>query len=211
MKKLITMIALLSFVLFGCSNAPEQPSDVSAEAPKKSEAVKNYAPNPQVPDDRQLEKAGQTHLDEKGELTLKKTKNVNGIHSIGPIEMKVTDAKVMHLKPDYSLVDYFHTLTHDEEFDFVKVFVEIKNTSDQKVNFAPAAILETSKGEQITWEKDIYLDGLTEEIGPNETKAGNVGFIIEKSDLTHFEITTSDVFSADGKKIQDAEKIQIEF
>lgn len=74
MKKLITMIALLSFVLFGCSNAPEQPSDVSAEAPKKSEAVKNYAPNPQVPDDRQLEKAGQTHLDEKGELTLKKQK-----------------------------------------------------------------------------------------------------------------------------------------
>lgn len=211
MKKLITMITLLSIVLFGCSSAPEQPADVKAEAPAENETVKNYAPNPQVPDDRQLWKAGETHIDEKGEITLKKANTVDGIYKIGPIEMKIADAKVMHLKPEYSLVDYFHTLTHDEEFDFVKVFVQIKNTSDQKVNFAPAAILETSEGEQITWEKDIYLDGLNEEIEPNETKAGNVGFIIEKSDLKNIEITTSDVFTGDKNKIEDAEKIKIEF
>ncbi|WP_394139733.1 DUF4352 domain-containing protein [Cytobacillus oceanisediminis] len=211
MKKLITMIALLSIVLLGCSSAPEQPADVSAEAPAENEAMKNYAPNPQVPDDRPLEKAGQSHTDEKGEITLKKVKNVNGTYNIGPIEMKITEAKVMHLKPDYSLVDYFHTLTHDEEFDFVKVFVEIKNTSGEEVNFAPAAILETSEGEQITWENDIYLDGLNEEIQPNETKAGNIGFIIEKSDLNNIEITTSDVFNTEGKKIEDAKNIKIDF
>ncbi|GLB59773.1 DUF4352 domain-containing protein [Cytobacillus sp. NCCP-133] len=211
MEKLIAMIALLSIVLFGCSSVPEQSSGVSAKAMEENEAVKHYAPNPQVPDDRQLQKAGQSLTDEKGEITLKKVANVNGTYKIGPIEMRIAEAKVMHLKPDYSLVDYFHTLTHDEEFDLVKVFVEIKNTSDQKVNFAPAAILETSKGEQITWEKDIYLDGLNEEIGPNETKAGNIGFIIEKWDLKHFEITTSDVFRADGKKIEDAENIEIRF
>ncbi|MGN7176097.1 hypothetical protein BK139_11895 [Paenibacillus sp. FSL R5-0490] len=211
MKKLITMITLLSIVLFGCSNSPEQPAEVKAEVPAENETVKNYAPNPQVPDDRQLWKEGKTHIDEKGEITLKKAKTVDGNYKIGPIEMKITDAKVMHLKPDYSLVDYFHTLTHDEEFDFVKVFVQIKNTSDQKVNFAPAAILETSEGEQITWEKDIYLDGLNEEMEPNETKAGNVGFIIEKSDLKSIEITTSDVFGGDKNKIEDAEKIKIEF
>lgn len=78
------------------------------------------------------------------------------------------------------------------------------------MNFAPAAFLETSEGEQITWEKDMYLDGLNEEIGPNETKAGNVGFIIEKSELNSIEITTSDVFSGENK-IEDAEKIKIEF
>ncbi len=211
MKKLITMIALLSIVLFGCSSAPEQSADASSEAPAENEAVKNYAPNPQVPDDRQLQETGQSHTDEKGEITLKKVTHVNGIYNIGPIEMKIAEAKMMHLKPDYSLVDYFHTLTHDEEFDFVKVFVEIRNTSDQKVNFAPVAIFKTSEGEQITWENDIYLDGLNEEIQPNEIKAGNIGFIIEKSDLKHFEITTSALFGADGKKIEEAEKIKIEF
>ncbi|MBT2687476.1 hypothetical protein J7I93_04685 [Bacillus sp. ISL-47] len=211
MKKLITMIALLSIVLFGCSSTPEQPADASAEAKVENEAMKNYAPNPQVPDDRQLYKAGQTHLDEKGEITLKKVKNENGTYNMGPIELKITEAKVMHLKPDYSLVDYFHTLTHDEEFDFVKVFAEIKNTSDEKVNFAPVAIMETSEGEKVTWENDIYLDGLNEEIRPNETKAGNIGFIIEKSNLKDIEITTSDVFNAEGKKIEDAEKIKIDF
>lgn len=211
MKKLIIMIALLSIVLLGCSSSPEQPADVSAEAPAENEAMKNYAPNPQVPDDRPLEKIGQSHTDEKGEITLKKVKNVNGTYNMGPIEMKIAEAKVMHLKPDYSLVDYFHTLTHDEEFDFVKVFVEIKNTSDEEVNFAPAAILETSEGEQITWENDIYLDGLNEEIQPNETKAGNIGFIIEKSDLNNIEITTSDVFNTEEKKIEDAKNIKIDF
>lgn len=211
MIKIITVITLLSTVLFGCSSAPEQPAEAKAEVPAENEAVENYDPNPQVPDDRQLREEGKTHIDEKGEITLKKAKTVDGNYKIGPIEMKVTDAKVMHLKPDYSLVDYFHTLTHDEEFDFVKFFVQIKNTSDQKVNFAPAAILETSEGEQITWEKDMYLDGLNKEIGPNESKAGNVGFIIEKSDLKSIEITTSDVFSGDKNKIEDAEKIKIEF
>ena len=174
-------------------------------------AVESYSPNPQVPDDRQLKKIGQTSLDEKGEITLKKVNNLNRTYNIGPIEMNIIDAKILHLKPDYSLVDYFHTLTHDEEFDFVKVFVEIKNTSDKKVNFAPTAILETSAGEIITWENDIYLDGINEGINSNETKAGNIGFIIEKSDLEYLEITTSDVYDTDDKKIKNAEKLKIEF
>lgn len=211
MRITILMITILSIIVFGCSNPSEQKADVSTKAIPKNTAVANYFPNPQVPDDRKLQQIGQTALDEKGEISLKKVSSLNDSVHIGPIEMNIIDAKIMHLKPDYSLVDYFHTLTHDEEFDFVKVFVEIKNTSDKRVNFAPVAILETSAGEKITWENDIYLDGINEGINPNETKTGNIGFIIEKSDLEFFEITTSDVFDASEKKLKDAEKVKITF
>lgn len=211
MKITTLLITIMSVIVLGCSNPSEQPAEVSAKAMPKNTAVDNYFPNPQVPDDRQLEQTGQTVLDGKGEITLKKGSDVNESFQIGPIEMNIIDAKIVHLKPDYSLVDYFHTLTHDEEFDFVKVFVEIKNTSDKRVNFAPVAILETSSGEKITWENDIYLDGLNEGINPNETKAGNIGFVIEKSDLQYFEITTSDVFDTNEKKLEDSKKVKIAF
>ncbi|EIJ80559.1 putative lipoprotein [Bacillus methanolicus PB1] len=197
-----------------------------------------YQPNPQVPDDRSLQKVGQTYEDEKGESTLKAIKSVNKTYEVGPIELTVKEMKLIHLRPDYSMIDYFHVLTHKEEFDFVKVFVEIKNTSSEKVNFAPIELLKTNTGETFDWEKDIYLEELHGEIEGNSTKAGNLGFIInaaggqadkdehdkgtdghksedvhgnEAKDIKWIEIKTSDVFDKNKKKISESQKIKIEF
>lgn len=208
MKKYVVFFMLLT-LLIGCSNnqtAPEK--DKQAEA----EYLSDYSSNPQVTDDRSLVEVGQSISDEKGEATLKAIKQINETHEIGPIQLSVKDMKVLHLKPDYSLVDYFHVLTHEEEFDFVKVFVESKNTSADKVNFAPIALMETNTGEKFDWEKDIYLEELNGEMEGNTDKKGNLGFILESSnDLEWIEITTSDVFDKDGKKINDSQKIKIEF
>lgn len=133
-------------------------------------------------------------------------------HDIGSVQLRIKDMKLIHLKPDYSLIDYFHVLTHEEEFDFVKVFIEIKNTSSDKVSFAPIALLETSSGEKFDWEKDVYLEDLNGELEGKSSKKGNLGFIVEKSEsLEWIEITTSDVFNQDGMKIHDSKKIKIEF
>ncbi|MBD5070346.1 hypothetical protein GUF45_01500, partial [Xanthomonas citri pv. citri] len=86
-----------------------------------------------------------------------------------------------HLRPDYSMIDYFHELTHDEEFDFVKVFVDIKNTSTKKVNVAPIALMKTNTGETFDWNKDIYLEELNGELEGGAEKSGNLGFIVNAS------------------------------
>ncbi len=85
-----------------------------------------------VTDDRSLLKVGQTFSDDKGKAVLKDIKPVNKTYKIGDVELTVKEMKLIHLRPDYSMIDYFHELTHDEEFDFVKVFVDIKNTSSKK-------------------------------------------------------------------------------
>jgi hypothetical protein len=209
MKLKLSIILLFLFLLLGCT--PKEMTKTDNESEIGNKALEQYAPNPQVPDDRSLKKLGQTHLDEKGELTLKSINQLNKTYSVGPIELTIIEAKVMHLRPDYSLIDYFHTLTHDEEFDFVKVFVEINNTSDEKLNFGPIAIVETNAGEQITWENDIYLEDLNGEIEANGKKAGNLGFIIEKSDIESIQLTTSGVFDKNEKEISKAETIKIDF
>ncbi len=60
---------------------------------------------------------------------------MNETLNVGPIEVKVKEMKVMHATPDYSMIDFFHGYTHDEDFDIVKVNVEIKNNTDKKLSF----------------------------------------------------------------------------
>ena len=202
-------MALLTLVISGCSN-----NTVASvkEKPANIDYLNDYYSNPQVPDDRTLIEVDQTVSDEKGEVTLKAINQVNKTYSDGPIKLTVKDMKLIHLRPDYSLIDYFHVLTQEEEFDFVKVFVEIENKYPEKVNFAPIALIETSTGEKLNWENDIYLEDLNGEIKGNETKKGNIGFIVESSDdLEWIEITTSDVFDKDGEKIIESQKLKIKF
>ncbi|TYR81354.1 DUF4352 domain-containing protein [Priestia megaterium] len=263
MKKTLCSLFVIT-MLFGCSsNTSTEQSETNTESEKntesktqsennqneaKAETVKKeeqsadsmneYQPNPQVTDDRSLQKVGQTHRDGKGEATLKAIKNINQTYKIGSVELTIKEMKSIHLRPDYSMIDYFHVLTHDEEFDFVKVFVEVKNTSSEKVNFAPVALFKTSTGETFDWQKDIYLEELNGELEGNETKSGNIGFIVnaagghehegehgeeahgehhedeknnEAKETEWIEITTSDVFDQNQKKINDAQKIKLEF
>ena len=202
-------MAFFLLVISGCSN--------SSAATAKDKAANldyliDYDSNPQVTDDRSLLEVGQSVSDEKGEATLKAINQVNQTYEEGPIKFTVKDMKLIHLRPDYSLIDYFHVLTEQEEFDFVKVFIEIENTYTEKINFAPIALIETNTGEKLDWEKDIYLEDLNGEIEGNELKKGNTGFILTSTeDLEWIEITTSDVFNKDEEKIIDSQKIKIKF
>ncbi|WP_421535991.1 hypothetical protein [Priestia sp. D3YE.R1] len=213
------------------NNTDERNDETKQEKDQEQTESKSaeYQPNSQVTDDHSLQKVGQTYADEKGEATLKAIKPLNKTYKLGEIELTVKEMKLIHLRPDYSMIDYFHVLTHDEEFDFVKVFVEIKNKSSEKVNFAPIALLKTNTGETFDWQKDIYLEELNGEIEGNGTKFGNIGFIVnatgghahkeghnesdhkEAKDIKWVEITTSDVFDKNEKKISEAQKIKIEF
>jgi len=208
----------------GGQTAEVKTQNASAQADSK---INEYQPNPQVTDDRSLQKVNQTFSDDKGEAVLKDIKNVGKTYDIGSIELTVRHVKLIHLRPDYSMIDYFHVLIHDEEFDFVKIFVEIKNKSSEKVNFAPIALLKTNTGETFDWKKDIYLEELNGELDGGAAKAGNLGFIVNAAsghahnkeaedskktkDMKWIEITTSDVFDQNHKKIRDSQKIKIEF
>lgn len=250
MKQALSFL-LLTLMLAGCSanaapateknidaktetKASEKTEDVQDDAEKRPGSIGEYQPNPQVTDDRSLKKIGQTHEDDKGSATLKAIKDVNQTYNVGSIELTVKEMKLIHLRPSYGMIDYFHVLTHEEEFDFVKLYVEIKNTSSEQVSFAPIALLKTNTGETFDWEKDIYLEELNGQIAGNGTKAGNLGFIVnaagghghdkengdaeihskevhQEKDIEWIEITTSDVFDKNGEKISSSQKIKIEF
>jgi hypothetical protein len=252
MKNVLSILFMFLF-LVGCS-ANAAPKNVGTNANAKNTfnesstpakqmiqgqnqlTIDQYQPNPQVTDDRSLQQIDQTYADDKGEATLKAIKNVNQTYQIGPIELTVKEMKWIPLRPDYSMIDFFHVLTHDEEFDFVKVFVEVKNTSAEKVHFAPIALLKTSTGETFDWEKDIYLEELNGEYDGNSAKFGNLCFIVNASDsakhenehrdeeggvennhsnevqdIEWIETTTSDVFNKKQKKISESQKIKIKF
>ncbi|MFJ9463013.1 DUF4352 domain-containing protein [Viridibacillus arvi] len=211
MKKSLGFL-LLSSLLFGCSDKDFSTSSPASAQEIESNYLEGYGANPQVPDDRTLLTVGQSIKDAKGEATLQKINLEEQTINVGDIKLTVKDTKLIHLFPDYSLTDYFHALTHDEEFEFVKLFVEIKNNSNDKVNFAPIAMIETNTGQKITWDQDIYLENLNEEIEGSASKKGNLGFIVNtKTNLEWIDITTSDVFNKYEEKVADAKKFRINF
>ncbi|WP_419959782.1 DUF4352 domain-containing protein [Psychrobacillus sp. BM2] len=215
MKRAIYLIVLIPFLLIGCANNQDEQqvtTEVNSISTNETPSYyQGYLDNPQVTNDQSLQEVGTTIRDVKGEVTLNDINKESQTVKIGAIELTIREAKALHFKPDYGLIDFFHSYTHDQEFDFVKVFVEIKNTSNQNLKFAPISLVHTSAGEQKTWEDDIYLEELNGEIPANETKKGNLGFIIEKSKIDSFEITTSDVFNEQDKTLDDAEKLKIKF
>ncbi|MBT2677941.1 DUF4352 domain-containing protein [Bacillus sp. ISL-35] len=214
MRKYLQLL-LAATLLTGCSfaeaesNKETKPSETAFENPlKKNTEV--YVPNPQVSEDVNLKKAGDSLIDDKGELTLKAVKEVNKTFQVNGIEYRVKDVKLLHFVPDYSLIDFFHAYTHDEEFDFVKIGVELKNNSDENYHFGPVAMVNINDSIHKTWEDDFYLEGLNGEISAGQTKLGNLGFIVEDLDsLEKVEIMSGDVVDDSKKKVADPVKLVV--
>ncbi|UOQ49927.1 DUF4352 domain-containing protein [Gracilibacillus caseinilyticus] len=209
MMKYFFGIVISIVILTGCSG---QHQSAEANTIEEPEYLADYVANPQVPDDRLLQKAGQSTTDEKGTITLKKLKQMDQTYTIGDMELTIQDVKLIHLEPDESLIDYFHVLTHEKTFDYIKMFVEITNTAKEKRKFAPVALFETDQGEKISWEKDIYLERLNDTLEGSQSRSGNIGFIVKDSEqINQFHFTTSTLFDQQDKKIAEAKKIEIKW
>ncbi|MBT2639551.1 DUF4352 domain-containing protein [Bacillus sp. ISL-39] len=216
MKKYLQLMLAVS-LLTGCSfaqadsNEELNPVETIAEKPIKKR-TEVYVPNPQVTDDRELKKAGDYLIDDKGELTLKAVKEVNKTFNLNGIEYKIKDIKLMHFIPDYSLIDFFHAYTHHEEFDFIKIGVEVKNHSNESYHFGPVAMVNINDRIHKTWEDDFYLEELHGEILSGQTKQGNLGFIVEElENLDKVEILSGDLADKDKKKIGEPINLVVTF
>ncbi|WP_142830369.1 DUF4352 domain-containing protein [Planococcus soli] len=206
MKKTLYLLALSALLLGGCSEQADSTVVASAASGQNDipEYYEDYVLSPQVTDDRLLQEAGQKERDAKGEAAVKAVNMDEETYEVGPVELTVEESKILQLKPDYSLIDFFHSYTHDQEFEVVKMFVEITNTSDEPLHFAPVALLETAAEELKIWEDDIYLEELNGELAAGETKRGNIGFIVEEGSFDSMTITTSDVYDNEDNKIAEA-------
>lgn len=213
MKKTVYLLALSALLLGGCSESDD--STMVASAADQTNDIPgyydDYVLSPQVTDDRLLQEDGQNKRDAKGEATVKAVNMDSETYEVGPVELTVAEAKILQLEPDHSLIDFFHSYTHEQEFEVVKMFVEITNTSDEPIHFAPVALLETAEEELKLWEDDIYLEELNGELAAGETKRGNVGFIIEEGETDSIKTTTSNVFDSADKQIAEAMEFNTQF
>lgn len=218
MKRIIGFLMIM-LVLTGCAeDKPAKEAEAKNNTEKKEQVqtvsyLDGYLENPQLPDDSELLQVDQVIEDSKGKSTLMKMRQVDETYQIGGIEMKIQDAKWIQLRPSYRMIDYFHGLTDNEsEFNYVKVFVEITNTSDRTLQFSPVALVETNEEEKISWEDELYLESLNEPIESGESRKGNIGFIVDETkDLSELTILTSDIFDEADNKLNDAEEITVEF
>jgi hypothetical protein len=215
MRKYLQLL-LAATLLTGCSFAEaESKKEVkSSEAAIEKPLKKNtdvYVPNPQVTEDINLKKSGDSLTDNKGELTLKAVKEVNKTFKVNGIEYTVKDVRLLHFVPAYSLIDFFHAYTHDEEFDFVKINVEVKNNSKENYHFGPVAMVNINDSIHKTWEDDFYLENLNGEISAGQTKRGNLGFIVEGMDsLNKVEILSGDLVDENKNKVADPVKLVVD-
>ncbi|ANU09444.1 lipoprotein [Planococcus antarcticus DSM 14505] len=206
MKKAVYLLTLSAFLLGGCTEQADSTVVASAATGQNDIPAyyEDYVLSPQVTDDRMLQEVGQNKRDEKGEVTVKAVNMDKETYDVGPVDLTVAESKILQLQPDYSLIDFFHSYTHEQEFRVVKMFVEITNTSDEPLHFAPVALLETAAKELKIWEDDIYLEELNGELAAGETKRGNIGFIVKDGSFDWVTITTSDVYDSQEDKIAEA-------
>ncbi|WP_075981698.1 membrane lipoprotein lipid attachment site-containing protein [Bacillus massilinigeriensis] len=226
MKKIIFLLCIIS-LLTACSAKKEKKIFQNEATQVKSEqgeeegqtALKNssenmklnfgaHAPSPQVSDDQLLQKVGTSITDSKGKLTLRAMNDSNIIEKIGPIKLEIKEIKMMNYRPDYSLIDFFHFYTHDEEFDLLKVKVELQNTSDHPVMFNPLAYLSIGN-EKKSWLDDVYLEELNGVINGGEVRSGNIGFIVNWEDVNEVKIITSDALDEAKKVISKGKNISL--
>ncbi|SFJ28816.1 hypothetical protein SAMN04487936_101539 [Halobacillus dabanensis] len=213
-------LILISFILLAGCSISGQSQQSKAEVKNNPEAVfeipakEKYPNNPQAADDRELLKVGDRTEDENGQLTLEAIKEVEKFKQAGPVKVMVKDVKVMNYTPSPDLIDYFHAYTHNEmNFNYIKFTVAIKNTGKQTVNFAPVDLLETNTGEKKDFNDDFYLEHLTGSIKPGEEKVGNMGFVLNEtdiSDLQSIKIKTSNVLSDKKDSIHGPTTFKIE-
>lgn len=198
---------LVAVLLSGCSEevnkalAATSPSDVLPG---------EYAENAHVTDDRKLNAVGDTVTDEKGTLTLAAINTEPVCKSIGPLTLTIHESKLMHYRPDYSLIDFYRSYTQGSEFHLVKLTVALTNLSDEPMKFGPASTALTSGGELKTLEDDVYLEELNGMIAAGETKTGSLGFIVENAGFETVVITTSDLLDQQDELITPAEIISID-
>ncbi|ANU21898.1 DUF4352 domain-containing protein [Planococcus donghaensis] len=212
MKKTLYFLLFSAILLGGCSEQNDSIAVASTDTVNEvPEYYEDYVLSPQITDDRTLQEVGQHKRDSKGEATVEAVNMATETYDIGSVELTVEESKILQVKPDYSLIDFFHSYTHEQEFKVVKMFVEITNTSTEPVHFAPVALFKTDAEELKLWEDDIYLENLNGDLAPGETKRGNIGFIIEESDVDSVTITTSDVFNNSEEKIADALQFDTRF
>ncbi|WP_270180939.1 DUF4352 domain-containing protein [Alkalihalobacillus sp. CinArs1] len=223
--KTIGFFLAASLLLAGCATDAEQGADNNTQSEtaqednqqkdeNKKENKSAKAPdNPQAPDDSSLTKVGDFHEDEDGSVTLKALSNYNETTKIGDVELTISDVKVMNYSPSMDLIDFFHPYSDDEKnFNYVKLHVTVKNTSDEPVDFAPVSVLETSEGEKKGFEEDFYLEELYGVYEGNEERTGELGFVLNETDiaeLSSLTVKTSDVFDEDKNSKAKAKTIDI--
>jgi hypothetical protein len=217
----------LSVLLFGCSStdtpaveentAPQAEENIEEKNTNEStnDTSKKYSNSPQAVNDQSVTNIGQIYEDKNGVITLRAIHNNPETLEIGPIELTIKEVKIFTYLPSNDLIDYFHGFTHNEDnFNYVKVRVEVKNTSDQPAKFSPIGQLETNEGEKVSGEEDFYLESLIGEYTPGEVREGNIGLVIEETSVENIEwvkIITSDVLNTENNTINKTEEIKIEF
>ncbi|USK59313.1 hypothetical protein [Peribacillus asahii] len=207
------MIVVISCIYLYAPEAPRNQEE-TALAQTFVENEEWFIPNRYIPDDLYVTEVGQSITDSKGELTLLAKVTEIAPIVVGPIEFMIKDVKVIRVVPNNSMMNLFQAYTKKQEFDMIKMSVEIHNTSSDTVQFTPVNRLETTDGEQKTEEDNLFLEEMQGAFAGGDVKRGDIGFILDdqaKSTLQGIHIFTSDAVNTNGTVFEQGKEIEINF
>ncbi|WP_347551503.1 hypothetical protein ABFG93_06110 [Pseudalkalibacillus hwajinpoensis] len=225
MKYVAASLLILTLFIGGCSDnhtAQETNSEVKASSDSTESTVSTetkstkttITDSPQAPDDSSLTEVGESFQDADGSITLNAISDYDETTTIGDVELHISDVKIMNYAPSPDLIDFFHGYSDNEtQFNYVKLRVTVKNTSDKAVNFAPISMLETGS-EKKGFEDDFYLESLYGVYAPNEERSGQLGFVLNETKVENLKaitVHTSDVFDQNKESLTKSKTIEVPF
>jgi hypothetical protein len=227
MKKLLTF-GIMIMLLAGCS---QQEKDTAKEekTKEKTEAVteeKQETAEPEIIEtqnevdysDVLLTQAGQSKQDHRGTMTLLKTKTINAVNQIGPVEITIRDVKLYRqdTAPEY-FEAFVSVFTDKPQFDFIEIGATVRNTGTQNISFQTLDEVATSNGMTAHLEDDFFLEvygPLSGSYAANESKEGIFGIILEGTqgeEVQSLTIKTDSIWDDDTQKpIVNPSEIQIQ-
>jgi hypothetical protein len=100
---------------------------------------------------------GQTYSDSNGEARLKAINQGYQTYKVGPIELTVKEMKMIHVRPDYSMIDYFLVLTLRRNLILLKFSLRSKTPLLRKSILLQSRFLKLTRVKHLIGKKIFTL------------------------------------------------------
>ncbi|WP_240375418.1 hypothetical protein [Bacillus piscicola] len=202
-------------------SAPTEEAAASAETEEETEPAiaEEEEEEPAEPEDGVLTEVGQTVDEEHYSLELLAISDEEQTTNIGPVEIKLHDAKVFAQEvSDTAFEQLYSMYASDKNFTTVQLTATITNTGEEAIGVSPVETVVLSTGQQLEYDTNEvgqYEKSLYGDYFDGVTKEGHYVFVIDgEVDVNNLEwirVITGNTFNPeDYSTINEGTEMQFD-